>query len=90
MLKQLLRDVGLTAVAATIGGVVVYKELTTYYVSEIKTRTEQQHLTSYQEGFQAGRNSVSGKDLALQDHKVSSKLCRAWWFDLNATQRSVH
>lgn len=90
MMKQLLRDIGLTVVAATIGGVVVDKELTTYYVSEIKTHTEQQHLISYKEGFQAGRSSLSGKDLALQDHKFSSKLCRAWWFDLNATQRSVH
>lgn len=90
MLKQLLRDVGLTAVALTIGALIADKELTSYYMSEIKTRTEQQHLTSYQEGFQAGRNSVSGKDLALQDHRFSSKLCRAWWFDLNANQRSVH
>lgn len=89
-MKQLLRDVGLTAVALTLGALIADKELTTYYVAEIKTRTEQQHLISYQEGFQAGRHSVSDKDLALKDPKFSSKLCKTWWFDLNATQRSVH
>ncbi len=44
---------------------------------------------AYKAGFEAGLNSTSWKDRALSDHKYSTKLCTAWWFQANATERKL-
>lgn len=43
----------------------------------------------YKAGYDAGRNFVDWKSAALSDKDVTNKICNAWWFQSDHTERRL-
>ena len=59
----------------------------------IKQSVADIRLAAYQrglkEGLEKGQDIADWKAKALSDHKYTSKICKAWWFDSSSVERNV-
>lgn len=44
---------------------------------------------AYDEGYAAARDKLNHKELALSDQEFYNKLCNAWWFKADGTERRL-
>lgn len=75
-----------------IGNFLQEERLSSAYSARLKAMRDSitvTKATAFKKGYEEGENSIDWKRRALTDHRMSSKLCKAWWFDSNGTERKV-
>lgn len=70
---------------AAVGNIYQEKAMYEQYVKALEAAKE----LEFKRGYSEGESSVDWKKRALSDHDMTRKLCKAWWFDSNVTERKV-